>query len=95
MKKNLLIETVAKEAEISPLQAERAINAILSGITEQLHHNGEAILPSFGQFKILPEKGSEAQKETNSQPKPTPAKAKKSIRFIAGQRLKAAINGQK
>lgn len=95
MKKNLLIETLAKEAEISTQQAERAISAILSGITEQLHQTGEADLPNFGQFKILPEKGPETQKATKSQLKPTQNKSKKSIRFTAADHLKAAINGQK
>lgn len=88
MKKNLLVENIARSAGIDEREAKRAINIILSGIVEGLRKNNQVNLGDFGSFKIF-----STSEEIDTTQKNTPQiNSKKSLRFIPSSKLRQAIN---
>jgi DNA-binding protein HU-beta len=93
MNKGDLIEKVAQDADISKAQADRAINAVLSGITDSLRKGGAVTLVGFGSFRIAARKARMGRNPRTKQPIKIPAR--KAIRFSAGAKLRAAVNKKK
>jgi DNA-binding protein HU-beta len=93
MNKGDLIDKVAKDAAISKAQADRAINAVLSGITESLRKGGQVMLVGFGSFRVAMRKARTGLNPRTKQPIKIPAK--RAIRFSAGAKLRAAVNKKK
>ena len=89
MNKADLIEAVAsnKEASMeSKAQAERAINAVLDGITHGIKKDGTVQLIGFGTFNV---KTRSARKGRNPQTgEEIKIKASKTVSFKAGSALK-------
>ncbi|MEW6731393.1 MAG: HU family DNA-binding protein [Acidobacteriota bacterium] len=90
MNKGELIERVSQDAEISKAQADRAINAVLSGITDSLRRGGHVTLVGFGSFKIAARRARAGLNPRTKEPIKIPAK--KAVRFSAGAKLRAAVN---
>ena len=93
MNKSDLIERVASDTSISKAQAEKAVNAILDGITESLRNTGQISLVGFGSFKITARKARTGRNPITKQPINIPAK--KAVRFSAGAKLREAVNKKK
>jgi DNA-binding protein HU-beta len=52
MNKSQLIEQIASVAELSKAQAERALNAFLGSVTEELADGEQVALVGFGTFSV-------------------------------------------
>ncbi len=88
MKKNLLVEKIARSATIDETDAKRAINIILSGIVESLRQNGQVNLGDFGAFKIFLSNNS----GFNSNQLDPQQKNRNPLRFLPSTKLRAVIN---
>jgi DNA-binding protein HU-beta len=93
MNKSELIEKVASDAAISKAQADRALNAVLSGITDSLRRGGHVTLVGFGSFKIAMRKARTGLNPRTKEQIRIPAK--KAVRFSAGAKLRSAVNKKK
>ncbi len=52
MNKSEFIEHIAVTLELSKADAERALNAMTSGITNELKKGGQVVIAGFGTFKV-------------------------------------------
>ncbi len=52
MNKSEFIEHIAATLELSKADAERALNAMTSGITNELKKGGQVVIAGFGTFKV-------------------------------------------
>jgi len=90
MNKGHLIEKVAREAGISKVAADKAIDSLLAGVTDGLRLGERVTLVGFGTFSI-----SERRARTGRNPQtgaPLKIAAKKAVRFTTGKRLNSLIN---
>ncbi|MBQ2967975.1 MAG: HU family DNA-binding protein [Clostridia bacterium] len=89
MNKTELIDAVAKKAELSKKDAEKAINAVMDAVKDALAEGDKVQLVGFGTFEV-----KERAARTGINPR-TKAKieipASKAPVFKAGQGLKVAI----
>ena len=89
MNKTELIDAVAKKAELSKKDAEKAINAVMDAVKDALADGDKVQLVGFGTFEV-----KERAARTGINPR-TKAKieipASKAPVFKAGQGLKVAI----
>lgn len=89
MNKTELIDAVAKKAELSKKDAEKAINAVMDAVKDALAEGDKVQLVGFGTFEV-----KERAARTGINPR-TKAKieipASKAPVFKAGQSLKVAI----
>ncbi len=88
MKKPLLIEKIARSANVDETEAKRAINIILSGIVEGLRQNGQVNLGDFGAFKLFLSNNS----DPSSNHLDPQQKNKNPLRFLPSTKLRAVIN---
>ncbi|MBE7444208.1 MAG: HU family DNA-binding protein [Planctomycetia bacterium] len=89
MNKQTLIESVTKELGISKAQVERAVNAVLNGISRGLKKDKNVQLIGFGTFLV---KTRKARKGRNPQTgEPIKIKASKTVGFRVGKKLKEMI----
>ncbi len=89
MNKQSLVEAVAKELGTSKAQGERAVNAVLSGISKGLRKDKNVQLIGFGTFLV---KRRKARKGRNPQTGETlNIKASKTVGFKAGKKFKDMI----
>ena len=86
MNKAELIDTVAKQADISKAAAGRALDAVLAGIRTSLKKGGKVTLVGFGTFSVSkraarmgrnPRSGAEIKIKAAKVPKFKPGKALK------------------
>ncbi len=90
MNKSELIEKMAQSADMTKADAERALNSLVSTVTEELANGGDVSLVGFGTFKV-----NERAARTGRNPK-----TKEEIQipaatvpaFKAGKALKDAVN---
>lgn len=90
MNKADLVEVVATSADITKAAAERAVNAVIDGITNALKNGAEVSLVGFGTFNVR-----ERAARTGRHPQtgePIQIKASKAPGFKAGKALKDAVN---
>ncbi|MSQ58289.1 MAG: HU family DNA-binding protein [Betaproteobacteria bacterium] len=90
MNKQDLIETIAKQADISKAAAGRALDAAIAGIRQSLKKGGMVTLVGFGTFHV----GKRAARAGRN-PQTGAAikiKAAKVVKFRAGKALKDAVN---
>jgi len=93
MNKEDLINQIASHAGISKAAAEKSLNAILGGITDELRRGGKVVFVGFGTFSVSERA---ARKGRNPQTgEVIKIAATKRVRFSAGSALKAAINKKK
>ena len=89
MTKVELIASVAAEAGMSKKDAEKAVNAALAAITEELKNGGKVSLVGFGTFEV---RGRPERQGRNPQTKePMTIAASKLPAFKAGKALKDAV----
>lgn len=90
MNKNELVSAVAETAKISKSDAQAAVDAVFSAITNELKSGGDVRLVGFGNFSVSkraastgrnPQTGAEVQIPARTVPK-----------FSAGKGLKDAVN---
>ena len=89
MTKVELIASVAAEAGMSKKDAEKAVNAALAAITEELKNGGKVSLVGFGTFEV---RERPERRGRNPQTKePMTIAASKLPAFKAGKALKDAV----
>lgn len=90
MNKQELVEYVAKDCEVSKACAEKAVNAVLSGIKQGVKKTKEVRLIGFGTFSV---KSRKARKGRNPQTgEVINIKASKTIKFTVGQDFKKVVS---
>ncbi|MBL0310365.1 MAG: HU family DNA-binding protein [Bacteroidetes bacterium] len=90
MNKGELVEKIAKDAKITKVQANEALDAVISNVTGTLSKGGKVTLVGFGTFSITKRK---ARKGRNPQTgKEINIKAKKVAKFKAGTELAKKVN---
>lgn len=89
MNKDALVQTIAEGAEISKVQAERALTSFISAVTKTLQSGDSLAISGFGTFKVSkraarqgvnPKTGERIQIAAATVPK-----------FSAGKGLKEAV----
>ncbi len=89
MTKVELIASVAAEAGMSKKDAEKAVNAALAAITEELKNGGKVSLVGFGAFEVR--ERPERQGRNPQTKEPMTIAASKLPAFKAGKALKDAV----
>ena len=89
MTKVELIASVAAEAGMSKKDAEKAVNAALAAITEELKNGGKVSLFGFGTFEVR--ERPERQGRNPQTKEPMTIAASKLPAFKAGKALKDAV----
>ena len=84
-----LIASVAAEAGMSKKDAEKAVNAALAAITEELKNGGKVSLVGFGTFEVR--ERPERQGRNPQTKEPMTIAASKLPAFKAGKALKDAV----
>lgn len=90
MNKGELVSKIAEQAELKKADAEKALNALISTVTEELANGGEIALVGFGTFKV-----SERAARSGRNPQTGETiqiAAAKVPSFKAGKGLKEAVN---
>ncbi len=90
MSKTDLVEKVASEAGLSKVDAAKAVDAMIAGITEGLKKEGKVALVGFGTFSAKTRAAREGINPLTKEPLKIPAKTVAS--FKAGSKLKEALN---
>ena len=90
MTKVELIASVAAEAGMSKKDAEKAVNAALAAITEELKNGGKVSLVGFGTFEVR-ERGERVGRDPRSSAEIV-IPASKAPAFKAGKALKESVN---
>lgn len=93
MNRRHLIERVAKDAGISKVAADRAIDSLLAGMIEGLKRGERVTLVGFGTF-LRTKKQARAGRNPQTGAPITIAE-KVSVRFTVGKKLHSAINKKK
>ena len=89
MNKKQLIEEVAKLMEKSKAEAERAVNAVVEGVTSGLKKDSVVQLIGFGSFNVKKRKARKGRNpKTGDEIK---IKASKTVNFKPGKALKEKI----
>jgi len=91
MNKSGLVELVARclGAGTSKAQAERAVNAVLQGLSAGLHKDRSIALSGFGTFEVRPRKGRLLRNPRTGAP--MKVRAGKRVAFKAGKGLKSLL----
>ncbi len=90
MNKSELIEKMAQSADMTKADAERALNSLISTVTEELANGGDVSLVGFGTFKV-----NERAARTGRNPQTGETiqiAAAKVPAFKAGKAIKDAVN---
>lgn len=90
--KSELIDQVADRAELTKVEASRAIEAVLATVEDALHRGSEVALSGFGKFHVS-ERG--ARRGINPRTgEPIEIPASRVPRFSAGSGLKSAVKAR-
>jgi DNA-binding protein HU-beta len=89
MTKRDLVNCIAEGAQISKQAAERALNALLDGIVDELKKGEKVSIIGFGTFSVKERAAREGRNPSNGQP--IHIEATRVARFTAGKSLKDAI----
>jgi len=90
MNKGEMIEKIAKDADISKVQAGNALNSAIDAVVTALKKGGKVTLVGFGTFSV-----SSRKARTGRNPQTGAAikiAARKVTKFSAGAELKKAVN---
>jgi DNA-binding protein HU-beta len=88
--KNDLIAKVSTAAKMSKTDATRAIDAVLSAVSESLARGDEVRLVNFGTFLVVKRKATEGRNPRTGATIKIPAS--KQPKFRPGKALKEAVN---
>ena len=92
MNKTELIAAVANETEITKKDAEKAVKAVFSVISDSLTKGDKIQIIGFGTFKVRQRKAREGRNPRTNQP--IQIEASKTPAFKAGKQLKDLVNGK-
>lgn len=90
MNKNELIAAVADAANLSKAQAQGAVDAVFSVITNELKGGGDVRLVGFGNFSASKKEASTSRNPATGATVNVPARVRP--KFSAGKGLKDALN---
>ncbi|MBE6864289.1 MAG: HU family DNA-binding protein [Ruminococcus sp.] len=90
MTKTELIGVVAEKTEFTKKNAEIAVNAVISAITDSLSKGEKVSIVGFGTFEVRDRKAKQVKNPQTG--KMMTAPASKAPAFKAGQALKNAVN---
>ena len=90
MTKVELIASVAAEAGMSKKDAEKAVNAALAAITEELKNGGKVSLVGFGTFEVRERPERQGRNPRTGETLTIPAC--KMVKFRPGKMLKDALD---
>jgi DNA-binding protein HU-beta len=91
MKKADLIEAMAAATGESQAAAARALDALIQVVSKEVAAGGEVAITGFGSFKV-----GERSERTGRNPRtgePITIAASKTVKFVPGATLKAAVGG--
>ncbi|XQM34234.1 DNA-binding protein HU [Cupriavidus sp. H19C3] len=89
MNKQELVAHIADEIGLSKSEAERTLNAVISGITKTLANGGTVALTGFGAFSVVRRAGRVARNPKTGEELTIPAT--RAPKFKPGSNLKAAV----
>ncbi|UXC35138.1 HU family DNA-binding protein [Cupriavidus gilardii] len=89
MNKADLIAHIANEANLSKSEAERALNAIISGVTNTLAVGGTVAITGFGAFTVVDRAARVSRNPKTGESIDVPAS--RMPKFKPGSNLKAAV----
>ncbi len=90
MNKAELIEYVAKEADLTKADAQKAVEAVFGGITATLQKGNECRFVGFGTFNVSSRAATTGRNPRTGEAIKIPAS--KQAKFKAGKELKDAVN---
>jgi DNA-binding protein HU-beta len=85
-----LVASIAAEADLKKVQAERALTALTNAIQGALVKGAKVTLVGFGTFSVSPRK--ERMGRDPQTKKPIKIPASKSVKFKPGKAMKDAVN---
>jgi DNA-binding protein HU-beta len=91
MNKKELVQSIAKEADVTIDNADRCLDALTKAITESLTKNNNVTLIGFGTFQVKDRSAREGRNPKTGET--IQIKASKVPSFKAGKSLKEAVNG--
>ena len=92
MNKTELIAAVANEAESTKKDAEKAVKAVFSVISDSLTKGDKVQIIGFGTFEVRQRKAREGRNPRNNEP--IQIEASKTPAFKAGKQLKDLVNNK-
>ncbi|MBL1422529.1 MAG: HU family DNA-binding protein [Alphaproteobacteria bacterium] len=92
MNKNELVSAVAEKAELTKVDAAKAVDALFEAVTASLSGGDEVRLVGFGSFYISNRKASKGRNPRTGEAIDIPAA--KLPKFRAGKALKDAVDGR-
>ncbi|WP_302172885.1 HU family DNA-binding protein [Megasphaera elsdenii] len=92
MNKTEIIAAVANEAEITKKDAEKAVKAVFSVISDSLTKGDKVQIIGFGTFEVRQRKAREGRNPRNNEP--IQIEASKTPAFKAGKQLKDLVNNK-
>lgn len=92
MNKKDLINSIAADAEVNKVEAERMLEAMMKSVTRALSQGDSVTLVGFGTFDISHRKARKGVNPQTGEPMEIPAT--KVATFRAGKALKDAVNGR-
>ena len=92
MNKTELIAAVANEAEITKKDAEKAVKAVFSVISDSLTKGDKVQIIGFGTFEVRQRKAREGRNPRNNEP--IQIEASKTPASKAGKQLKDLVNNK-
>jgi len=90
MNKTELIAAMAEKAEMSKKDAEKALNAFVESVGEELRDGGKVQIIGFGTFEVSERAAREGRNPQTGET--MKIKASKSPKFKAGKQLKDSLN---
>jgi DNA-binding protein HU-beta len=90
MNKKELVQTIAKEADVTINDADRCLDALIKAITESLTKNDNVTLVGFGTFQVKDRSAREGRNPKTGET--IQIKASKVPSFKAGKTLKDSVN---
>lgn len=91
MNKSEFVDEIAAQAELSKAEAARAVDAMITTVTEALGRGSEVALPGLGKFTVTERSAREGRNPATGETIQIPAS--KAPKFTAASALKAALKG--
>jgi len=89
MNKADLVGKITKDAGLTKVQARKAVNSFIEGVTDALKRKDRVILVGFGTFKVVHKKKRKGRNPQTGQEITIPAKD--APKFVPGKALKEAV----
>ena len=89
MNKVELVAAIAEKSELTKVESEKALNAFIDTVTEELKNGGKVQLVGFGTFEVTERAARKGRNPKTSEEIMIPAS--KSPRFKAGKALKDIV----